>query len=271
MVRASSPSTTTYAENHIGEERSGFFSVVDSAAPLIPTTRRFDNGPMSHRFDMTPGPGQYSAEVAEDRPKLAKGGTIGRANRFTRLREQGKEDDFLSNRYHTSTPGPASYVTTGENHTLAKCASFGRAVRHGFRVQEAATGSHVGPGSYSPDMPIVEQGSFTRSKRTASGYSSGIGPGGYDSFSSFAGKVKGGSFGRAPRLSPIKGNMNGAPGVGAYNIDRSADSKGVTFTRATRGPAISGASQLLRQPTGAPGPGAYTPLYAATSGNMKLK
>eukprot|EP00754_Rhynchopus_humris_P042161 Rhum_TRINITY_DN2576_c0_g1::Rhum_TRINITY_DN2576_c0_g1_i1::g.7596::m.7596 len=255
------------------DERSGFFSATDSAAPKLPQAKRFNTEERRKLLDNSPGPGHYSAPV-EHGSLNHTGGVIARADRYA-----GQREKFISRRYGDATPGPAAYDPP--SHRPNAQGTFGRAARSGLKPPAVATGSHVGPGSYGGDVygsPNRSHGNagapatFSRARR--SGYTGGSdspGPGYYTS-SSF-GNTKGGSFSRAVRTTPVGADpRRSGPSPAHYNGGSSfLSSKGGAIPRTGRAGGASSPGAVNISGSSSPGPGSYSPHYAATSCNVKLR
>lgn len=249
-------------------DRSGFFGQKTSHAGRIGQSKRFkDNDTFVGRStDASPGPGAYGRAYSS----LTKKGAarIGGAPRFS-------ENSFRDSSYAAAslnlssseaiaaTPGPAAYRTTRSslNHTGA---TIGRSPRRGMMSGDKEEGT-PGPAAYNS---FKGRGAFgkgggviARTGRDAFHHAGDSpGPCAYRT-ANVRPHSASATIGRAPRAagSPSLA-ADPTPGPAAYRTPRGAISrKGGTITRAGRErPAVS-------SPTEGPGPGAYTPMYIASS------
>ena len=143
----------------------------------------------------------------------------------------------------------------------------------------ATSGGFVGPGTYSPEPTLSPRrgtGTFSKAGRATRGQvrEGSPGPGHYGPpvvAQRGGGNVKGGSFSRSVR-DPLRGYVGGGGGGGGS----AAYQSGMASTLSQRGGAVAqtGRREFTLSPrcgdTG-PGPGAYTPLYAVSSGNTRSR
>eukprot|EP01060_Flectonema_neradi_P018053 TRINITY_DN2486_c1_g1_i12.p1 TRINITY_DN2486_c1_g1~~TRINITY_DN2486_c1_g1_i12.p1 ORF type:complete len:273 (+),score=25.31 TRINITY_DN2486_c1_g1_i12:119-937(+) len=272
MPRAASPSKSIISltgDPHT--DRAGYFSVLDSSAPKIPSSRRETPAQLAARAQ-SPGPGHYNTTV-EQHTSFGRGGTIGKAGL-----SRGSSSDLR--RVASMSPGPAAY-NTSENGWVHGGRSFGTSTRKPLYTG-VATGSHVGPGSYntvesyqstnSPrrsGLAFSTAGSQRRSIRSAGDVPPGPSDYATVSQSSFSKSAKGGSFSKSSRAvdSHFKSRYD-SPSSCHYSNNHSMLS--------TKGGVMGTAGKTHRRSApirnnSSPGPGAYDPLYAVSSGNIKCR
>ena len=273
MPRAASPSKSVISltgDPHT--DRTGYFSVLDSSAPKIPSSRRETPAQLAARAE-SPGPGHYNT-AAEGHTSFGRGGTIGRAG----LSSGGGKD---LRRVASMSPGPAAYNTSENSWVNNRGRSFGTSTRRPLYTG-VATGSHVGPGSYNTVESYQNTNSPRRSglpfstagyqRRSTRSYGDAPpGPADYASLSqdSFSKSAKGGSFSKSSRVvdSHFKRRYDSPSSCHYSNNNSMLSTKGGVV--GTSGKTYRRAGPIRN--SSSPGPGAYDPLFAVSSGNIKCR